>query len=92
MQTTQRDGVAAAQACKAPVRSIQAASPRPRSVRFHELRPQVMLGRTIGDGHVNMLEAPEQVNAISEQFLALLCPTPHAPHSMTLAPRLKPEI
>jgi hypothetical protein len=34
---------------------------------------RLTIGRTVGAGHFNMLEAPEQVNAMIEQFLARLC-------------------
>jgi pimeloyl-ACP methyl ester carboxylesterase len=66
------NGAASAQACKVPVLYIQAASPKPELERFRELCPQVMLGRTIGAGHFNMLEVPDQVNAMIGRFLALI--------------------
>ena len=31
-----------------------------------------MLGRTVGAGHFNMLEVPDQVNGMIGRFLALL--------------------
>jgi pimeloyl-ACP methyl ester carboxylesterase len=65
------DAVSAAEACKVPVLYIQAATPRPELVRFRELCPQLMVGRTVGAGHFNMLEVPDQVNAMIARFLAL---------------------
>jgi pimeloyl-ACP methyl ester carboxylesterase len=61
---------AAAAACKVPALYIQAATPRPELGRFGELCPQLVVGRTVGAGHFNMLEVPDQVNAMIERFLA----------------------
>ncbi|MCC7372181.1 MAG: alpha/beta hydrolase [Chloroflexi bacterium] len=66
------NGVESAKACKVPVMHIQAAKPKPELARFQELCPQAMLGQTVGAGHFNMLEVPEQVNAMIARFLALL--------------------
>ena len=65
------DGTSAAQACRVPTLYIQAAGEKPELPRFQELCPQVILGRTVGAGHFNMLEVPEQVNAMIERFLVL---------------------
>lgn len=63
------DGKGAAQACKVPALFINAATWRPELERLQELCSHVMLGQTVGAGHFNMLEVPDQVNAMIEQFL-----------------------
>jgi pimeloyl-ACP methyl ester carboxylesterase len=65
------DGPGAARACAVPVLYIQAAGEKPELGRFQELCPQAILGRTVGAGHFNMLEVPDQVNAMLARFLAL---------------------
>ena len=61
---------AAASACRVPTLYIQAAGPRPELARLGDLCPQLAIGRTVGAGHFNMLEVPEQVNAMIARFLA----------------------
>jgi pimeloyl-ACP methyl ester carboxylesterase len=63
------DLAAAASACTVPALYIQAAKAWPELERLVELCPQLVLGRTVGAGHFNMLEVPEQVNAMIERFL-----------------------
>lgn len=65
------DGPGAAQNCKVPVLYIQAAGEKPELPHFQELCPQAIIGRTVGAGHFNMLEVPDQVNAMIERFLTL---------------------
>jgi pimeloyl-ACP methyl ester carboxylesterase len=65
------DARPAAAACKVPVLYIQAATPRPELEAFRKLCPQLVVGRTVGAGHFNMLEVPEQVNPMIERFLAI---------------------
>lgn len=59
----------AAAGCAVPALYIQAASPRPELPRLRELCPQLVVGQTVGSGHFNMLEVPEQVNAMIDRFL-----------------------
>jgi pimeloyl-ACP methyl ester carboxylesterase len=66
---------AAASACRVPTLYIQAAGPRPELGRLGELCPQLAIGRTVGAGHFNMLEVPEQVNAMIAHFLATTLPS-----------------
>jgi pimeloyl-ACP methyl ester carboxylesterase len=47
------------------------AKPRSDMIRFHELAPQILYGKTVGSGHFCQLEVPEQVNAMIERFLAI---------------------
>ena len=65
------DGASAARACKVPVLFVNASTWRPELELFKALCPQLMLGQTVGAGHFNMLEVPDQVNAMIERFLAL---------------------
>ena len=65
------DLAGAAAACKVPALYIQAAAPRPELELLGELCPQLVIGRTVGAGHFNMLEVPDQVNAMIERFLAV---------------------
>jgi pimeloyl-ACP methyl ester carboxylesterase len=66
------DGAAAAAACKAPALYIGAAAPLSDVNRFRELCPQLMVGQTVGAGHFNNQEVPEQVNAMIERFLTIV--------------------
>jgi pimeloyl-ACP methyl ester carboxylesterase len=65
------DGAAAAAACKVPALYIGAATPMADVDRFRELCPQLMVGQTVGAGHFNNQEVPEQVNAMIERFLTI---------------------
>jgi hypothetical protein len=65
------DGASAARACQVPVLYVNASTWRPELELFKALCPQLMLGQTVGTGHFNMLEVPDQVNAMIERFLAL---------------------
>jgi len=40
--------------------------------RLKELRPDVLLGSTVGSGHWIMLEVPDQVNAMLDRFLQII--------------------
>jgi pimeloyl-ACP methyl ester carboxylesterase len=66
------DGGAAAAACKVPALYIGAATPLADVNRFRELCPQLMVGQTVGAGHFNNQEVPEQVNAMIERFLTIV--------------------
>jgi len=63
------DGIRSAQACRVPVLHINAATYRPELGRFRDACPQLVTGQTVGAGHFNMLEVPEQVNAMIDRFL-----------------------
>jgi pimeloyl-ACP methyl ester carboxylesterase len=73
---TYDDLARAASACKVPALYIQAARPKPEVARLQELCPLVVVGRTVGAGHFNQLEVPDQVNAMIERFLAVSDLTP----------------
>ena len=65
------DSAAAAAACKVPALYIDTGTPNADLQRFHELCPQLVIGKTVGSGHFLELEVPEQVNAMIERFLAI---------------------
>lgn len=56
--------------CKAPALLINSTDVRPVDIgQIRELCPHVQIGQTVGSGHFNHLEVPEQVNAMIERFL-----------------------
>ena len=63
------DGGAAARACRVPALHIAAARPTCPPAVLAEAIPHVVTGQTVGAGHFNMLEVPDQVTAMIEQFL-----------------------
>ena len=69
------DAEAAASACAVPALFINAALPRPELARFRELCAHLLTAQTAGAGHFNMLEVPDQVNAMIERFLTISLPT-----------------
>jgi pimeloyl-ACP methyl ester carboxylesterase len=64
------DSAAAAADCKLPLLNLMAANPLVNVPRLQELCPQVVTGQTVGSGHFNQLEVPDQVNAMLERFIA----------------------
>jgi pimeloyl-ACP methyl ester carboxylesterase len=64
------DGEAAAAACKAPALYIGAANPLSDVERLRAACPRIVIGQTVGAGHFNNQEVPEQVNAMIERFLS----------------------
>lgn len=64
------DGEAAAAACKVPALYIGAANPLSDLARLRAACPQLVVGQTVGAGHFNNQEVPEQVNAMIERFIA----------------------
>jgi pimeloyl-ACP methyl ester carboxylesterase len=54
-----------------PVVSIGSAAPANSSADLRRLCPAIAIGQTVGSGHFNMLEVPEQVNAMIGRFLAV---------------------
>jgi pimeloyl-ACP methyl ester carboxylesterase len=63
------DGVKAAARCKVPALHIAATPPLNPPHQMSEWLPTVVNGWTVGAGHFNMMEAPEQVNGMIEGFL-----------------------
>jgi pimeloyl-ACP methyl ester carboxylesterase len=64
------DGAALARV-SVPVLSVGSARPANSSADLRRLCPAITIGQTVGSGHFNMLEVPEQVNAMIERFLAV---------------------
>lgn len=54
-----------------PVVSIGSAVPANASADLRRLCPAITVGQTVGSGHFNQLEVPDQVNAMIERFLAV---------------------
>jgi pimeloyl-ACP methyl ester carboxylesterase len=63
------DGPAVAAQCKVPALHLAATPPFNPPHRMTEWLPRVVNGWTVGAGHFNQLEAPDQVNAMIEGFL-----------------------
>ena len=54
-----------------PVVSIGSAVPANASADLRRLCPAIAIGQTVGAGHFNQLEVPDQVNAMIERFLVV---------------------
>jgi hypothetical protein len=65
------DAAAAASACKVPALYIGAAVSLSDLARFRQLCPQLVVGQTVGAGHFNNQEVPDQVNAMIDRFLTV---------------------
>jgi pimeloyl-ACP methyl ester carboxylesterase len=66
------DGPSALAACTVPIVSIGSLSPTNDAAALREHCPHIQIGQTVGAGHFNQLEVPDQVNAMIEQFVRLL--------------------
>ena len=63
------DGQPVAAACKVPALHLVAASPFNPPQLMSQWLPNVVHGQTVGAGHINQLEAPDQVNLMIENFM-----------------------
>ncbi len=63
------DGDAIARRCGVPVLHIAATRPACSPSALRAAIPDVVTGQTVGAGHFNMLEVPDQVNSMIERFL-----------------------
>lgn len=63
------DGVSAAARCKVPALHLAANPPLNPPHLMSQWLPTVVNGWTVGAGHFNMMEVPDQVNAMIEAFL-----------------------
>jgi pimeloyl-ACP methyl ester carboxylesterase len=52
-----------------PIVSIGSAEPTHQATQLKAANPNIVIGQTVGAGHFNQLEVPDQVNAMVEQFL-----------------------
>jgi pimeloyl-ACP methyl ester carboxylesterase len=64
------DGEAALGAVDVPLLTIGSASPTDTQADFRAACPTITVGQTVGAGHFNQLEVPDQVNLMIERFLA----------------------
>jgi pimeloyl-ACP methyl ester carboxylesterase len=65
------DGASALGKVSVPVLSIGSAVPANEPADLRSACPAITIGQTVGAGHFNQLEVPEQVNAMIEQFMAI---------------------
>jgi pimeloyl-ACP methyl ester carboxylesterase len=65
------DGPAALAAVQCPIASIGSDGPVNDAREMKRINPNVLIGQTLGAGHFNQLEVPEQVNAMIERFLRI---------------------
>jgi pimeloyl-ACP methyl ester carboxylesterase len=63
------DGQAAAALCKVPALHLASSPPRMLPQSIDKRLPNLVSGCTVGAGHFNQLEVPDQVNAMIEAFL-----------------------
>jgi pimeloyl-ACP methyl ester carboxylesterase len=63
------DGPAVAAQCQVPALHLAATPPRNPPHLMTQWLPTVVKGWTVGAGHFNQLEVPDQVNAMIEAFL-----------------------
>jgi pimeloyl-ACP methyl ester carboxylesterase len=65
------DGVGALGRLPVPVLSIGSAVPSNAPADLRRACPAITIGQTVGAGHFNQLEVPEQVNAMIERFMVI---------------------
>jgi pimeloyl-ACP methyl ester carboxylesterase len=65
------DGVGALSRATVPVLSIGSAHPANSAADLRRACPGITVGQTVGAGHFNQLEVPDQVNTMIGKFLAL---------------------
>lgn len=65
------DGTSALGKINVPVLSIGSAAPTNASAELRRACATITIGQTVGAGHFNQLEVPNQVNAMIERFLAI---------------------
>jgi pimeloyl-ACP methyl ester carboxylesterase len=70
-ESTGWDDAAALRSCRVPLLYLDAGTPNADLSRATELRPQMMIGRTVGSGHFSQLEVPDQVNAMLARFIGI---------------------
>lgn len=79
------DGVSALSQATVPVLSIGSAHPANSAADLRAACAEIAIGQTVGSGHFNQLEVPDQVNAMIGKFLAL-----HNLHGITGASGTSP--
>jgi pimeloyl-ACP methyl ester carboxylesterase len=63
------DGPAALTAVQCPIASIGSDGPVNDAAEMKRVNPKILIGQTLGAGHFNQLEVPDQVNAMIERFV-----------------------
>jgi pimeloyl-ACP methyl ester carboxylesterase len=67
------NGVGALALCHAPLLVVRAGTGGSNDpARLLAIKPETVVGVTVGAGHFNHLDVPEQVNPMLERFLALV--------------------
>jgi pimeloyl-ACP methyl ester carboxylesterase len=67
----QFDGPAALRTIRCPIATIGSISPTNTQAQLQEHCPHLLVAQTLGAGHFNQLEVPDQVNTMIERFLTL---------------------
>ena len=65
------DGAGALGRATVPVLSVGSAHPPNSAADLRAACPSITIGQTVGSGHFNQLEVPDQVNAMIAKFLAV---------------------
>ena len=65
------DGAAAFAAAEVPVLSIRSGLPGDSPSDLRAACPSITIGQTVGAGHFIQLEVPDQVNQMTERFIAI---------------------
>ena len=66
---TSWNGVGALSNCEVPTLLVGRSEMTAEVARLLAIKPDLQVGMTVGSGHFNQLEVPEQVNAMIERFL-----------------------
>ena len=66
------DSETALQKCTVPLLFVGADSPPADVARLKSLRPDAIVGQTVGSGHFHQLEVPRQINAMLDRFLGIV--------------------
>ncbi len=69
------DGPAALAAVQCPIAVIASDGPVNDAALMKQCNPRLLIGQTLGAGHFNQLEVPDQVNAMIEHFVRINAPT-----------------
>ena len=67
--SAEADAIAAGRACKAPTLNISAQPGSNALADVEALIENCVTGKTVGAGHLHLLEIPDQVNAMIAQFI-----------------------
>ena len=68
------DDAEALRRSRVPLLYVDAGTPNADLARANELRPEMMIGKTVGSGHFSQLEVPDQVNAMLARFIEISVP------------------